>query len=387
MKRKLPVPDDIKEVAMLIKLGRLFELQEWIDEGKRVRCPELEERAGHCLEQACRSGFHSVVQMLLEQVGWELDEKNRMLGLALEDKRVDLVELLLKHGADPRSADFADVAGTVDVELMERFMAAGCDPCRHNGFARALDDAKARPLLRFLKSRIKECPELKSQASLALASAVEEEKVRWAAMLVWAGADPLMRVPENLYRGWDDLSDYEGSVPAEVACRSGNTELLKVLKIRPTAALMQDFLSTAALYGHVEIIEMLLKLSPDLVNAGDPFQCDAIGHFLSDGLDRWAGLCGRGERDERSSKCLELLLEAGARWVPEQDNLSYLRRRFARLEPRDAVRVLRLLLYVPNAVSRSVILDFCDHTSIRRMIYRGDQKLADEMQVMWRQMA
>lgn len=383
MSRRTPVPDDIKEVALLIKYGQLFELQDCIQSGHRVRCPELEERAAYCLEQACHLGFYSIVQLLLNEVEWEIDEKNKALEIVLTSKRVDLVELLLAHGADSSSADFADVCGMVDVKLMERFVSAGCDPCKHNGFARALDETKARPLLRFFRSHSQYYPKLVEQASLALASVVEEQKTRWAAMLVWAGADPLMRVPDSLCGDWD-LSEDDGRVPVEVACSTGNVELFKVLRIQPTAALMQELLSVAVLYCHPEMIEMLLKLAPDLVNNGDPPKCNAIEHFIGDCL------CGRGsvnaqDQDDQSAKCLELLLEAGARWVPNPDHLSYDRRRFTRSQPRDAVRILRLLLYVPNAVSRKVMLDFCDTPGIRRMIYRGDQKLSNEMKVMWQE--
>lgn len=378
MAKKVQIPEDIREFLGFVEAGKLFDIQEWIGAGKRVRCPELGERSGYTLECACASGFHSLVTVVLREAEWTQEEKNRALAVALENKRLDLVELLLDFGADARSADFADVGRLVNVEWMQRFMDEGCDPSAGNGFARALDDTKARPLLGFLRSNMQECPLLKSQASLALAEAVEAEKCRWAALLVWAGADPMMEVPDSLY-DYCEITEYGGRVPAEMACRYGNSELVKVLKLKPTAEEMQDLLYTAVLWNFPDIVRQLIKLAPKSINAGEPPSCKAIRHFFDyDRYGFWGG-SSRKERRQNSLQCLELLLEAGAKWVPEDNDINYLRRNFGKNEPRDVVRVLRLMLYVPNAISREILLEFCDTPKIRRVIYHGDSKLSDEM--------
>jgi len=387
MPRRPPIPEDIKEMIALITRGKLFELRDLLVKGRRVRCPELGHEAAHCLLLACEIGFHSLVEVLLTTAEWEQMDKDHALTKALQHKRLDLVELLLTNGADPKSADFADVCTTVNVKLMERFLKAGCDPEAKNAFARGLDETKARPLLRFLRSHGSARPGLRKQASLALACAAEEQKVRWAAMLVWAGADPLMKVPNSLYDDWD-FSEDDGDTAAEIACRSGNAELVKVLKLKPSGEEARWLLSIAVIRLSPEVLAELLRVVPkNLINSGDSPSCAAIEDFFAREPRSLWGNYPDSERTARSMECLEMLLEAGAQWRPDPDGIKRMRRDFLKTSPRYAVRVIRLLLYVPHAVDRNVVLEFCDDPRIRRLIDDGDRRLGKEMRVMERQAA
>jgi len=379
--RRPPISEDIKEVIALITQGKLFELRNRLAEGQRMRCPELGIDAACCLFHACETGFHSLIEVLLT-AEWDQADKDHALEKALQAKRLDIVELLLANGADPKAVDFADVCATVNVELMERFLQAGCDPEANNAFARGLDRTKARPLLRFLRSHISAIPNLRNQASLALACASEEKKTRWAAMLVWAGADPHMKVPDQLHSGWD-FPEYGGRTAAEIACGSGDVELVKVLRLTPSAEEAQWLFSAAAIRSSPDLLGEILRTVPgNLINSGDPPSNDAVERFVRyEPYSPWGGTPDS-ERTDRSIRCLEMLLEAGARWAPKPDDVTRLRRDFLRVSPRYAVRVLRMLLYVPNAVDRNTVLDFCDHPRIRRLVDDGDSRLAREIQAM-----
>ena len=63
---KLPLPDDIKELIGLVREGKLFAVQKWIAEGKRTVSPESYHNTP--IEVALRSGFHSLVEVLLKAV-------------------------------------------------------------------------------------------------------------------------------------------------------------------------------------------------------------------------------------------------------------------------------------------------------------------------------
>ncbi len=159
------------------------------------------------LHRACERGFHSIVEVLLKVDGWSNQQKDSALTGAMHASRLDLVELLLAHGARVAAIDFEDLCRTLNIELMTRFLEAGVDPAADNAFARALDEFKARPLLRFYRDQVEKYPSLKGQISLALAEAVREKKTRWAALLTWVGADPFMTAPEgalSLQRGQKD---------------------------------------------------------------------------------------------------------------------------------------------------------------------------------------
>ena len=60
---------------------------------------------------AIELGFHSLVEVLLEG-GAQIEEpQNSLLGLALEKRRLDLIELLVKYGADAKSFPMEWVLG------------------------------------------------------------------------------------------------------------------------------------------------------------------------------------------------------------------------------------------------------------------------------------
>ncbi|MGA2800762.1 MAG: hypothetical protein ABSE97_00080 [Verrucomicrobiota bacterium] len=64
MKARPPLPDDIKQLMALVRAGRLFDVQKWIEEGKRTVPPKPYWFSP--LRVAVESGFHSMVEVLLK---------------------------------------------------------------------------------------------------------------------------------------------------------------------------------------------------------------------------------------------------------------------------------------------------------------------------------
>ena len=88
---------EAKELLRLCKAGRLFEVQNWIASGKSLCVPD--ESKTTPLEVALNAGFHSLVELLLRnEENQQL--KNRALQQAFSLKRLDLIELLVSHGAE-----------------------------------------------------------------------------------------------------------------------------------------------------------------------------------------------------------------------------------------------------------------------------------------------
>lgn len=85
------------------------------------------------------------------------------------------------------------------------------------------------------------------------------------------------------------------------------------------------------------------------------------------------------QESEAAADCLEVLLDAGARWNPEFKSLDSVRRDLLRNSPRFIVRVIRLLLYVPGAADHATIAELCRTPVIARKIYEGDRALAEEL--------
>lgn len=84
-------------------------------------------RPKSALQIALESGQHSLASLLLSS-GYRLElERYAALDIALQARRWDMVDLLLEWGADLKSADVYTVLNTYNVELYERFRAAGYD--------------------------------------------------------------------------------------------------------------------------------------------------------------------------------------------------------------------------------------------------------------------
>lgn len=237
------------ELLRLIKAGRLFDLQAWIQSDRKL--PISPGREAFCpLSKAVDTGFHSLVEVLLKAGGWSQYRLDHALQLAIANSRLDVADLLQNHGAAPSAIDFETICRTAKPEIMERYLRAGADPSFDNAFARALCEMKARPLLRFYRSLKDEFPALQAQAALALTEAVCQKSVQWVALLAWAGADPFMKVPQDLRGGWDNIEEDYSRTAAQEACWSGNDMLVKVLKLKPTPAQALDLLRDAACAHH-----------------------------------------------------------------------------------------------------------------------------------------
>ena len=123
--------EDIKPLIELCKHGRLFEVQEWIKAGKPVNPPPPPEKGARPrspLQYAIDSGFHSLVQVLIEG-GAEIESswKYNALSHALRERRFDIVQLLVEHGADPKAVEMYYVFDTWQPEIMEYFIEHGAD--------------------------------------------------------------------------------------------------------------------------------------------------------------------------------------------------------------------------------------------------------------------
>jgi hypothetical protein len=198
MTRGRRLPEDLRQVLEVIQRGQLFALQEWLKAGKRIRVTEGPVKNLSLLEEAIQTRFHSMVEELLRAGGWSQRELADALDLARSRKRYDIADLLITHGAKAKQLDFQTCCHELDLRMMERHLRAGTDPNRDNDFAQALFTIKARPLLRFYRQFRAEFPALDDQAALALSEAMQHNQVRWAALLVWAGADPFRPVPKDL---------------------------------------------------------------------------------------------------------------------------------------------------------------------------------------------
>jgi hypothetical protein len=120
--------EEIQPLINLCKLGKLFEVKKWIAEGRPVDPPLVSKnRKKSPLKLAMELGFHSLVEVLL-QGGAQIDEQGQpLLELALEKRRLDIIELFVQFGADPKSLSMGWVLGSGDKKIIDYFIEQGGD--------------------------------------------------------------------------------------------------------------------------------------------------------------------------------------------------------------------------------------------------------------------
>lgn len=383
-----PLPEDVGHVISLIRTGKLFALQEWIKAGNRIRAREI------CDERACmvciavETGFHSILEELLKAGGWDVNELTQALELAFDSRRFDLADLLFARGAKISELDFEAVCRTMNFSLLERFLREGGDPSKGNGFARALRNMKARPLLRFYKSFRADFPSLDDQAALALYDAVSNEQVRWTALLAWAGADPFRPVPWNFEDSFPVDPDSNTCAATCVAWRC-NPEIIKVLRLRPNISQAMQLLSDAIYGGNVDLFRTVLKhVPPEQINNTPRSSCEALENAVRHRVhqDVWSNTrTTKGENE--NLQCVQHLLDQGARWNPAPDDIRYVRRNLREHDARYIVQVLRLLLYTPGAADQERVLQLCESAAFLKKIAEADLPLLQEIKALRRQQA
>src|SRR5437016_4230075 len=138
MPRREALPEDLRQLCSLCRAGKLFAVQDWIRAGQRFRPPE-----GHFttspLHTSVQSGFHSLVEVLLN-AGVSSEEANEALALAVNDRNVDLVELLIQYGADVNGVEPEEVFWSRHPRIIRCFIDNGMDLESGASIAKAFRD-------------------------------------------------------------------------------------------------------------------------------------------------------------------------------------------------------------------------------------------------------
>ena len=255
MNAKPPLPDNIKQLIGLVRAGKFPDVQKWIADGKPTTPPK--PYSSSPLRVAVETGFHSMIEILL-QIETDQNEKNRLLCRAVWKNKFELIKLLVAYGADPKSVDFETVCRGGKPELMRFFLERGIDAVTDQPFARALCHPK-RPQLGIYLHYCDKIPELKHQLNLALRYHAREGNLRWVCLLLWAGGDARVKLPDI---GED--SDPENDTSAlEEAIGHKRNAIVDKIRIDPKRDNLNGLLERACSAGDWNIIEKLIALGAD----------------------------------------------------------------------------------------------------------------------------
>jgi hypothetical protein len=202
----------------------------------RARGDPKGTRPKTALQIALETGQHSLASLLLKS-GYRLElERYAPLDLALRSRRWDLFDLLLEWGGDLKSVDVYTVLDTYNVELYERFRAAGYDLTERHEMGSILGHGtRNRPLLGFVKRHRSEDPKIQQELNIALGYHVRAGNERGINLCLWAGADAHAPAPNPALGISEDADPEDGEErfigwsAIEEAASHGHLPILKRL--------------------------------------------------------------------------------------------------------------------------------------------------------------
>ena len=233
------------------RAGDLYEIERWIGAGKSLRTSIRFTMTP--LHTAVELGFHSLVKLLVRNETCQ-ETKDQALLDAVSKKRLDLIELLVAHGAQTRSVPFADVLLTGKPQTIRFFLKNGADVISGSPFAaafRARVGAALRPYIDYKKAHLEIATELQEQADRALRQLAFEGDLEWISLLLSAGADPRSCGPSD-----DGCEDPACNATAfQEACHGDHLDVLKRFNPDPARDDLSDLLSCAVALGSNETIQ------------------------------------------------------------------------------------------------------------------------------------
>jgi hypothetical protein len=257
--------EDLRGLVELCTAGRVYGVERWIQEGhpiqaltyKRPKKPSVVSP----LRIAIRKRLPDLVLLLLcngYRLDVEVEGAGSVLDEALDVRAFDILELLLTWGADPTKVSTDNVIDTYRTDLIDRFWRAGVDYTADPDFVYSLAHTVNKPLYGWLR-RNRSDHRLQDALDIALLEAVEKNKELPVNLLIWAGANPLRKVPMISDLGgphaWD--AEYVSS-SAEAAISSGRHEMLDLLRVKE----MPDLDAHVAQAHDLATLKWLVALRP-----------------------------------------------------------------------------------------------------------------------------
>ena len=187
-----PLPEEYKELCALCRAGKLFAVQDWFKTHK-YKEPERYDCKHWPIGIAIEMGFHSLAEVLLQN-GVPAD--GRALQRAAEYRNKDIVELMFQFGAKADMVEFEYIVSIGEAQIIRMFIERGADLITDYPIAKGLIRL-TRLFLGIYKTYIDKYPALQFQADIALRHFCEEGNLRGASLLMWLGANPRAKVPQE----------------------------------------------------------------------------------------------------------------------------------------------------------------------------------------------
>ena len=176
--------EQAKELIVLCRTGRLHDIQKWIADGRSLQIPSVPKKT--LLQTAVEVGFHSLVEIIATHENSQ-SSKNAALAYAVSMRRLDLVQLLFRNGADIKSVPLADVLVGWEPKIIRFFLDQGADAITGSPFAIAFGArvrTALRPFIEYRQVHPEFATELHSQLDCALRHFCGEADLKWISLLL-----------------------------------------------------------------------------------------------------------------------------------------------------------------------------------------------------------
>jgi len=318
------------------------------------------------------------VQVLLEGGASLEDPRYPPLTQALHKKRLDLIQLLVVHGADIHSIPMEDVFASWNNNIVDFFIEKGADLEEGSPLAQALC-WKIRPALGLFLKYKDRYPSFKKQLNIALRHHCKEGSVKWVALTLWAGADPHEKGPDAPNN--DDPDEYLSAL--ELAALYGHYDIfkLKSIKLDPRHPHAADLFHNACHGEKADLLKMLLDkgFSPaDLEDRGS-----SIIQSLLSGMSWYFDPYSftRREKDIDTSrsqekiKMVHMLARYGAKWQPrDRYDINSARRSLLKMKS-DYVIEFVWIMSEYQACTRNDLEQLLKTPGMRSLISKHQQRL------------
>jgi hypothetical protein len=257
--------DALRELLHLCSAAQIYDVERWIQEGRPIQALTYKrpKRAAVIspLRAAIRRKQSDLVLLFLcngYRMDLEVDAAGSVLDEALRIRAFEILELLLKWGADPVRVSAEEVVDTYRTDLIERFWQAGVDYTADSEVISYLAHTVNKPLYGWLRQHRSD-QRVQDALDIALLEAVDRDEELPARLLLWAGANPHRKVPMLRDMGqpdaWMEAAFYSS---AEAAIAFGRHRLLDHLRIKE----MPELDDQAASAHDTWMLKKLVTLKP-----------------------------------------------------------------------------------------------------------------------------
>lgn len=356
---------EVEDLRVAVRRGRLFDVQEWIAAGKPLFFPDT--RRDQALQLAVESGFHSMVE-ILASVWPDQETLNRAMRWAAYKRRADLVWLLLDAGAQMKAVELGCIAGCYDKELLSHFL-THWDALEYEYSLADAVLAEARPLIGVIRNLAPRIPNHQIQLACALNEFISEGNLKWVSLTLWMGADPRQPGPTSLMESSDDPEDWMS--PMEYALFSGSPGAVRLMKPLQELDDLDVLLAQCGGDSHdvLEIAEYLLGRGANINNL--PNGGSSILRFT---LIPWPSYLHRGFYGLTwYPGHAEKWIKRGARFVPQSDDeLRDVRKGLYELSAEDATKFLDVL---SRATTEDVLFKLFNTPKLRASVGATEKTL------------